>query len=337
MELTYQEVYHMNPVQARKRIIHIYQQTQNYCETARRCHTSPQLVRKWVKRYQQYGEQGLHDLPKTPKRQPRKTDPDIEQRVLQLHQKTHYGRQRLARHLAQQGIHLSPHTIRHILKRHAPAPTRPRKPRRRFYPAHWAWESQEPFTLIQADVKDIYDKGTLGTERWDHLRKHRLPRYQWTFLESRTRLRLLAFRREMSTRHGMAFLSLAVSWLRLCGVPTERTIQTDWAGVRRGVGRTLTKSLAWRQSFCVRWGRGWGAFRWGAKRIMVVWSAVIGRMTRSFTCRACYRWTRWRRFWVRVWVGCIITTMSVCILGMGWRVGRRTGVVWRWVFRVRDM
>ena len=35
MELTYQEVYPMNPVQARKRIIHIYQQTQNYCETAR--------------------------------------------------------------------------------------------------------------------------------------------------------------------------------------------------------------------------------------------------------------------------------------------------------------
>jgi transposase-like protein len=108
MELTYQEVYHMNPIQARKRIVHIYQQTQNYCETARRCHTSPQLVRKWVQRYQQYGEQGLHDLPKTPKRQPRKTDPDIEQRVLQLHQKTHYGRQRLARHLAQQGIPLSP-------------------------------------------------------------------------------------------------------------------------------------------------------------------------------------------------------------------------------------
>jgi len=218
----------MNPIQARKRIVHIYQQTQNYCETARRCHTSPQLVRKWVKRYQQYGEQGLHDLPKTPKRQPRKTDPDIEQRVLQRHQKTRYGRQRLARHLAQHGIHLSPNTIRHILKRHAPATSRPRKPRRRFYPAHWAWESQEPFTLIQADVKDIYDKGTLGTERWDHLRKHRLSRYQWTFLESRTRLRLLAFSREISTLHGMAFLSLAVSWLRLCGVPTEMTIQTDW-------------------------------------------------------------------------------------------------------------
>jgi putative transposase len=146
--ITYQEVYHMNPIQARKRIIHIYQQTQNYCETARRCHTSPQLVRKWVQHYR---------------------------------------------------------TIRQA------------RTARPVYPAHWAWESQEPFTLIQADVKDIYDKGTLGTERWDHLRKHRLPRYQWTFLESRTRLRLLAFSREISTLHGMAFLSLAVSWLRACG------------------------------------------------------------------------------------------------------------------------
>jgi len=41
-------------------------------------------------------------------------------------------------------------------------------------------------------------------------------------------LRLWAFSREMSTLHGMAFLSLAVSWLRACGVQTEMTLQTDW-------------------------------------------------------------------------------------------------------------
>jgi hypothetical protein len=82
MELTSQQVYPTKPIQARKRIVHIDQQTQNYCETARRCHTSPQRVRKWVKRDQQHGEQALHNLPKTPKRQPRKTDPDIEQHRL---------------------------------------------------------------------------------------------------------------------------------------------------------------------------------------------------------------------------------------------------------------
>jgi transposase-like protein len=216
------------PNRRTQKIVQTSNQTGNYCETARLWHTSPQLVRKWVKRSQQHGDAGLQDLPKPPKRQPRRTDTDIEQRVLQLHQQTRYGRRRLARHLAQQGIPLSPHTIRHILRRHAPQQRPPRKPRRRLYPAHWAWETQEPFTLIQADVKDLYDKGTLGTARWDHLRKHRLPRYQWTFLESRTRLRLIAYSHDISVLHGMAFLSLAVSWLRLCGVQTERTIQTDW-------------------------------------------------------------------------------------------------------------
>jgi len=81
MELTYQQVYPTNPLQARKRITHFYQQTQNSCKTAQRCHTSPQRVRKGGKRDQQYGKQRLHNLPKTQKRQPRKTDPDLEQRV----------------------------------------------------------------------------------------------------------------------------------------------------------------------------------------------------------------------------------------------------------------
>jgi transposase-like protein len=72
------EVYRMNPIEARKRIVHIYQHTQNSCETARRCHTAPHLVRKWVQRYQQYGEQARNDLPKTPNRQPTKTDPDTD-------------------------------------------------------------------------------------------------------------------------------------------------------------------------------------------------------------------------------------------------------------------
>ena len=123
------------------------------------------------------------------------------------------------------------------LRRHAPASTRPKKQRRHFYPAHRAWEDQEPFTLIQADGKDIYDKGTLGTERWDPLRTHRLPRYQWTFLESRTRLRLIAYSRDISVLHGMAFLSLAVSGL--CLLQTEMTIQTDWG--KQGAGRTPTR------------------------------------------------------------------------------------------------
>jgi hypothetical protein len=70
---------------------------------------------------------------------------------------------------------------------------------------------------------------------------------------------------------------------------------------------------------------------------MGVWSGAIGRMMQRFTCRVSCRWTGWRHFGVRVWVGCMITTMSVFILGMGCWVGRRMGVVWRWVLVVRNM
>jgi hypothetical protein len=75
MELTYQQAHPTNPIQARKRIAHTYQQTQNSCKTAQRCHTSSHLVRKGVKRDQQHGKQRLHNLPKTQKRQPKKPTP----------------------------------------------------------------------------------------------------------------------------------------------------------------------------------------------------------------------------------------------------------------------
>jgi hypothetical protein len=41
----------------------------------------------------------------------------------------------------------------------------------------------EPFALLQVDVKDILDQGALGAKLSDHIRKKGLPRYQWTFLE----------------------------------------------------------------------------------------------------------------------------------------------------------
>jgi hypothetical protein len=75
MELTYQQVYPTNPIQARKRIAHTYQQTQNSCKTAQRRHTAPQRVRKGGQRDQQHGKQRPHNLPKTQKRQPKKPTP----------------------------------------------------------------------------------------------------------------------------------------------------------------------------------------------------------------------------------------------------------------------
>ena len=77
------------------------------------------------------------------------------------------------------------------------------------------------------DVKDILDKGTLGTKLWDHIRKKGLPRYQWTFLEGRTRLRFLAWSHELNLTNGICF-TLAMLWLRAFGIEGEVDLQTDW-------------------------------------------------------------------------------------------------------------
>lgn len=120
-------------------------------------------------------------------------------------------------------------TVRHILRRHLPEEDRrPRKKRRVFYPARWAWDEDEPFRLAQVDTKDILDKGTLGTKLWDHLRKHRLPCYQWTFLEARTRLKLLAYSHGLSVVNGLCFVALVMSWLRAWGITGEVQWQEDW-------------------------------------------------------------------------------------------------------------
>jgi transposase len=117
-ELAYREIYTMNPVEARKRLVRSDQELGSIRATAQLWHTSRQVVRKWVARYQAEGEAGLEDRSRRPQTAPRQTPPAWEQAVLQARQETGLGRRRLALYLQRHGISLSPHTIRHILRRH---------------------------------------------------------------------------------------------------------------------------------------------------------------------------------------------------------------------------
>jgi putative transposase len=217
----------MKPVEARKRLIQTYRQTGSISETARRWHTSRLLVRKWVRRFEAEGEAGLQDRSRRPQHCPRQTPPEIESQVREAREATRYGRERLALYLRSLGLHASPHTIRHILRRNDPIKHTHQR-RKPLYPALWAWDVQEPFSLIQTDLKDILDKQALGTALWDHIRKHHLPRYQWTACDGRTRLRFLAYSHTKTSTNGLAFMVLVLLWLRAFGITTTVTFQTDW-------------------------------------------------------------------------------------------------------------
>ena len=225
-ELAYREVYAMNKTEARRHMIRTYNKTGSYSRTARLWQTSRHVVRRWVRRYRELGEQGLQDRSRRPHHCPRQTPPDIEQQVMEARRKTHYGRRRLAVYLAGQGLLLSPHTIRHILRRHCPPGKRHR--RKPLYPAHWAWEVELPFYLVQADAKDVHDKGALGTLRTTHLCRQGLPRYQWTACDGRTRFRCLAYSHRLNRTNGLGFMILVLLWLRAFGIDVPVTFQTDW-------------------------------------------------------------------------------------------------------------
>ena len=227
MDISYKEIYAMNKEEARKQVVDTYFTVGSISQVARLWHTSRNVIRKWVKRFEQRGKEGLKDESRKPHSSPHKVSDDIEQKVLEARKKTGYGRKRLAWHLAhEEGIILSPNTIRHILNRHGFKGRR--KPRKVFYPAHWVWETESPFSLAQVDTKDVLDKGTLGTKLWTHMVRKRLPRYQWTFLEGKTRLRFLAYSRELSLANGLCFMVLVMLWLRGYGIDTEVNWQSDW-------------------------------------------------------------------------------------------------------------
>ncbi|MEM3658250.1 MAG: helix-turn-helix domain-containing protein [Candidatus Hadarchaeum sp.] len=217
----------MNPEGTRRKLVETYMRTGSISQTAHLWGTSRALVRKWVRRYQEEGLAGLRDCSRRPRRSPRRTPPEVEAKVYAARKRTGYGRKRLAWYLwREEGLALSPHTLHHILRRQGFLGRK--KKRKTLYPVHWAWEQGKPFALVQVDMKDILDKATLGTALWDHLRKTGLPRYQWTFLEGRTRLRFLAWSREVTQTHALCFVGLALLWLRAHGIGEEVVVQTDW-------------------------------------------------------------------------------------------------------------
>ena len=227
MEISYNKMYQINKFEARKMLVETYKKTGSIKATARQWETSPNVVRKWVNRYEKEGEEGLYDLSRRPVNSPKKVSEDIEKKVINRRKKTGHGKRRICYFLQQRyKIKISESTVGKILKRNGLS--KQVKKRKVFYPAVWAYDQTKAFQLAQVDTKDIYDKGTLGTEICTHLVKRHLPRYQWTFLEGKSRLRFLAFSNNLYQVTGLAFLILVMKWIRSFGIKEEIYWQEDW-------------------------------------------------------------------------------------------------------------
>ena len=175
-------------------------------------------------------EGDLKDRSKAPKHQPRRTPAAIEDKVIEIKNKTRLGPERLSRYLKQhEGIYVPPGTLRHIIRRNKKKINyhlrsyRVRKEKREFID----WYSAKPFEIVQVDLKYIRDHKALSREQMIHLDRYDIPNYQWGAMDVNSRFKLIAYSREKSWTNGLCWYLWVISWLRSHGVRASIVFTVD--------------------------------------------------------------------------------------------------------------
>lgn len=175
-------------------------------------------------------EGDLKDRSRAPQHQPKKTPAVVEDKVIEVKNKTRLGPERLSRYLKQhEGMSVPSGTVRHILRRnkrrinyHLPA-SRLRKGKREFID----WYSAKPFEIVQMDIKHIRDQKALTKEQIIHLDRYDIPNYQWGALDVNSRFKLIGYSREKSWTNGLCWYLWVISWLRSHGVKASIAFTVD--------------------------------------------------------------------------------------------------------------
>ena len=226
--IDYKQLRKINPEAARKAVLEYLKTNEtNISRTARLFGINRTVVYDIIRKSE---EGDLKDRSKVPKHKPKKTSALIEDKVIQIKNRTRLGTERLSRYLKQhEGLTVPPGTIRHILRRnkgrinyHLPR-IRRRKEKREFID----WYSAKPFEIVQMDIKHIRDQKALSKEQIIHLDHHHIPNYQWGALDVNSRFKLIGYSREKSWTNGLCWYLWVISWLRSHGVKTQIVFTVD--------------------------------------------------------------------------------------------------------------
>ena len=227
-KIDYKQLRRINPEAARQAVIeYLKTNGRNISEAASTFGVNRSVVYDIIRKEQ---EGDLKDRSRSPKHQPRKTSPAVEDKVIQTKNQTRFGPERLSRYLEQyEGTLVPPGTIRHILRRNKPrlgysvSSPRPKKEKREFVD----WYSAKPFEIVQIDLKHIRDQKALSREQIIYLDRHDIPNYQWSALDVNSRFKLIAYSREKSWTNGLFWYLWVISWLRSHGVSCSMVFTVD--------------------------------------------------------------------------------------------------------------
>jgi transposase len=191
---------------------------------ARAFSTTVATVRKWVRRYQARGLQGLKELSRAPHHCPHKIGGERERQVVALRrQLPTFGAQRVKREWE---LPLSHVAIQRIWRQHGLIKKRRRKYQRKQDLARLkaTWRL---FQQISADTKDLFDI----PHYWPQMRARSLPRVQYTARDVRSGLQFLAFASHRSAGASALFAHRIQRHLKRCGVDLRHLVwQTDNGG-----------------------------------------------------------------------------------------------------------
>ncbi len=189
--------------------------------TARAFKTTPKTVRKWCCRYQPGTLKGLEDQSKAPRSQKCRIPEDQRQKAIELKKKLkNIGAGWIKREF---GLSISEKAIRKIWK----AEGLLRRKRRKHKTKQDLREKKAQWPLFQQtdiDTKELDDI----PEYWPQMKRHGLPKWQYTAREVVSGLQFLGFAQECNLTNANLFAEIVLTHLQTCGVRLSGCrIQTD--------------------------------------------------------------------------------------------------------------
>jgi transposase InsO family protein/transposase-like protein len=222
---------------------HVEEISGNVAATCRYFGISRPTFYKWLRQYEEFGEEGLRDRSSRPRTCPHQTDAEIVSKIVYLRQHYHFGPAKIAMYLARyHEVTVSRTGVWRILKRldmnRLPSSQRYKRHERRWK----RYEKQLPGHRVQVDVKFIEPLASdAGTGR----RKKRY--YQFTAIDDCTRIRVLRIYERNTQKSAIQFMDYVLAKLPFA----VEVVQTDngaefqgsfhWHLLDRGIGHSYIK------------------------------------------------------------------------------------------------
>src|ERR1700722_17117638 len=218
-------------------IRHAQEVTGNVALTCRYYGMSRQVYYKWLRRYEELGEEGLRDGSSRPLTSPNATQKEVVGKIVYLRENYHFGPHKISMYLQRyHDITISPSGVWNILKRLGIS----RLPSSQRYKRHkdrWKrYEKPLPGHRVQVDVKFI-----------DPIPGSRKKHYQYTAIDDCTRIRVLRIYAQHNQKSAIQFLDYVLEKLPF----QVQTIQTDngsefqgsfhWHVLDRGIGHVYIR------------------------------------------------------------------------------------------------